>query len=235
MHWCLGMYGSGSTWVFNVVLKAAHALYPDQPVRSGFAMSPRDLAFLGDGSCIPIVKTHETDDMLRDLLDRRATARLISIRDPRDCLASLLTYHNLTYLECFGRVLRSALFCAALAEHPGALLFRYEDRFFNDPATITTIAATFGHALSDADRDRIYAETRRSAIEAMIANLDSSPTVFHHADPAETLDTVTQWHRHHAGRTGEIGRWRGILSAEQVRDIECGLGEFMERFAYEIS
>ena len=192
MHWCLGMYGSGSTWVFNVVLKAAHALYPDQPVRSGFAMSPRDLA-------------------------------------------SLLTYHNLTYLECFGRVLRSALFCAALAEHPGALLFRYEDRFFNDPATITTIAATFGHALSDADRDRIYAETRRSAIEAMIANLDSSPTVYHHADPAETLDTVTQWHRHHAGRTGEIGRWRGILSAEQVRDIECGLGEFMERFAYEIS
>jgi hypothetical protein len=234
MHWCLGMYGSGSTWVFNAALKTAAALYPNRPVQSGFAMNCNDLGFLKGDTSTQIVKTHETDNALRERLSYDATTVLLSIRDPRDSLASLMTYHNLSYDDCLGRVLRSATYCSDIAEHPDVVLLRYEDLFFDDSRTIAVIARTFGTELSDANRDRIFLETRRPAIEAIIANIESLPTVFHHADPAETLDTVTQWHRHHAGRTGEIGRWRGSLTPAQISDIESRLGTFMEKFSYSI-
>lgn len=232
MHWCLGMYGSGSTWIFNTARKAAEALFPDRPIQSGFAVNCRDLGFLRDEAGVQIVKTHDTDDALKDLLRRQATAVLLSIRDPRDCLASLLEYHRLAYEECLGRVLRSTRFCSELIGHPNAILLRYEDAFIEDPSTIDSIALTFGKELTVVDHDRIFQETRRLAIEELISKLDSLPTVFHHADPAETLDVVTQWHRHHAGRTGEIGRWRNKLTTAQVADVERELGSFIDTYRY---
>jgi hypothetical protein len=43
---------------------------------------------------------------------------------------------------------------------------------------------------------------------------------------------VTHWHTHHAGRTGEIGRWRQMLTEEQVLEVERLLGDWMDRFCY---
>ena len=99
-----------------------------------------------------------------------------------------------------------------------------EDRFFDDPATLDRIAATFGVALSETDKARIFADTRRDAIEKFIAGLDGLPTASSHFDEItneqDTFDEVTAWHKHHAGRSGEVGRWRRALSQYQITTIE---------------
>jgi Sulfotransferase domain len=232
MHWCLGIYASASTWIFNVTLKTAAALHPGQSIVGRYVTVHSELGFLDEPTSIPIVKTHDTDTPAEVELARRATAILVSIRDPRDCLASLLLYQQLPFDDALGKVERSALICDRLASDPRTVLLRYEDGFTGDPMTIDRIASTFGRALTNDTRDRIFHETERSAVEALISQLDMLPTVHHHTDPLETLDMVTQWHRHHAGRTGEVGRWRRELNQRQLDEIERRLHGFMARYAY---
>ena len=235
MHWCLGTYASASTWVYNVTLKVAAALYPDHAIIRGFVTSRHEIDFPKDSASIQVIKTHDVDTDSEPFLAQLADTILISIRDPRDCLASMLNYQKLSVDDALGKLERSSAICARLANHPRALLLRYEDSFYDNPHTIDHIARTFDRELETADRNWIFGETRRGAVEALIAGLESLSTVYHHVDPLETLDLATQWHRHHAGRTGEIGRWRRELSESHLCEIEQRLGPFMARFAYATS
>jgi hypothetical protein len=130
----------------------------------------------------------------------------------------------------------TAFLCGRFAADPRAVVLRFEDRFYDDPLTIEMVAATFRRKLSDPDRDRIFSETRREAIDAFIANLEVLPAMESNFDALtgqqDTYDPVTGWHKHHAGRKAEIGRWQRELPAAQVAAIEQRLGPWMKRFGY---
>jgi hypothetical protein len=55
MHWCLGMYGSASTWTFYVLQKLAAVLIPERPVVTRFLDHVANLE--AEGATL-IVKTH---------------------------------------------------------------------------------------------------------------------------------------------------------------------------------
>jgi hypothetical protein len=111
-----------------------------------------------------------------DVLSARATAILITIRDPRDAVASLMAHNRAPFDLALRATAATTRICGRFATDPRALLLRFEDRFFDDPQTIPRIAATLPGLLSDADRDRIFAETRRGAIDSFIAGLATLPT-----------------------------------------------------------
>jgi hypothetical protein len=58
------------------------------------------------------------------------------------------------------------------------------------------------------------------------------PTAGRDARSGDVVDTNTQWHLHHAGRTGEIGRWRRLLPPDAVAVIEHRMDGWMRRFGY---
>jgi hypothetical protein len=237
MHWCLGIRGSGSTWVFNAVRTVALALTPDRPVLGSYIVTHADLSApdgptLESNEHLVIVKSHETDEAAATELGEHAQAVWISIRDPRDCVASLLQYHGLAFDTALRDVERDARFCARFTTHPGARVLRYEAGFIDDPATLDLFAADFGGVLAAADRARIFAASRRSEIEAFIEQLDQLPTTVW-PSPGNAVDTVTQWHNHHANRTGEIGRWRHTLTQLQAATVELRLGDWMSAFGYQ--
>jgi len=231
MHWCLGIRGSGSTWVFNAVRKVALALAPDRPVLGPYIVRHAELPSLDDMTRLVIVKSHETDEAAAAELSEYAQAVWISIRDPRDCVASLMQYHGLAFDTALRDVEQDARFCDRFTTHPRARVLRYEAGFVDEPATLDRIAAGFGGVLAAPDRARIFAETRRPAIEAFIEQLDQLPTAVR-PSPGNLVDTVTQWHNHHANRTGEIGRWRHMLTQPQAAAIELRLGDWMNAFGY---
>ena len=231
MYWSLGMFASGSTWVFNVAFQLAPILHPARRPDPRFVKYPHQLGPLDDPALLPIIKSHDTDEALVPPLTRHAEAILISIRDPRDCVASLMLYQRLGFDLALAWTEDSARFCARFVTHPRALLLRYETSFIDDPATLDRIAAHCGGALTPADRERIFAATRRPSIEAQIAQLDTLPTAVR-ASPHDIFDPATQWHRHHAGRTGEIGRWRHALTPRQVAAIEQRMQDWMASFGY---
>ena len=231
MYWCLGMYGSASTWVFNAARKVAQALTPNRQILGPFVVAHRDLPPRTDDPHLIIIKSHETDEAAAAELHQHATGIWISIRDPRDCVTSLLSYHGLSFAAALDWVERSARFCARFTDDPRAILFRYESGFVDDPETLATIAAGFGGVLPPADRHRIFAETRRSVIDAFIAQLETLPTVVR-PKPDALVDRVTQWHDHHANRTGKIGRWRDALTLAEAAAVEQRLEDWMKAFDY---
>jgi hypothetical protein len=226
------MYGSASTWTFNVVQKLAAVLVPDRPVVPHFVNE--SLADLDPAAGTLVVKSHATPR--GEELARRARAIIITIRDPRDALASLMAHNLVPFDVALEVVEASALTCSRFAQHERATLLRFSDRFFDDPATISRIAATFGGTLLDADKARIFAETRREEVENLIARLEELPTASTYFNERtghdDTVDEVTGWHKHHAGRKGEDGRWRRELSPQQVAAVEQRLWKWMERFGY---
>jgi hypothetical protein len=231
VHWCLGMRSSGSTWLFNVARKVALVTAPDRPVICPYVVNAVDIPNLDDPVALVIIKSHQTDNVAAELLGRRSHAIWISIRDPRDCVASLMQYQRVDFEVALRQIDSDARYCAKFLAHPRACMLRYEAGFVDSRSTIQRIAARFGRALPPEHCDRIFAETRRQAVDAFIRQIDQLPTAFHSA-PGDLVDLATQWHSHHADRTGEIGRWRGVLTRQQAMAIELRLSVWMESLGY---
>ena len=229
MHWCLGMQASASTWIYNAALKIAPILTPDVPSRGRYVPYRGKLGFLDDAG-LHIVKSHGVDASTEAELGKRATSIIISVRDPRDAVASLMLYHSANFKQALMEVERAAATCARFATDPRATVLRYETRFTEDPATIDRIAVIFGHELPRHDRDRIFEESRRENVEKLISNLERLPSAERAGE--DLYDSNTQWHKLHAGRTGEVGKWRRALSQGQIARIEARLFDWMGTFDY---
>lgn len=225
LYWCAGMYASGSTWAYNIMRGIAAAQHAGQPVQGRFVNFLTDLDGLDDDGRVHVVKTHDVAPEVTAELSRRAVRLVVTIRDPRDAVTSMMLYQRFPFETALDWVARSGKFAASLVPDPRALLFRYEAGFTENPATLDTIAQHFRGALPAGVRERMFAEHTRSAVEALIATLGA-----HHNE--NTGDAETQWHRHHAGRTGEIGRWRRMLSAPQIAAVEHEMWDWMAKFGY---
>jgi len=235
VHWCLGMYSSGSTWAYNVTRQIAASMDPSKPVQEHFVSGVVDVAALGRPGRTHIVKSHDIDNENTVAeISRRANAIIVTIRDPRDAVTSVMLYQDRDFDRSLRQVEKSAHLCARFAGDQRSLLLRYEAGFIDDITTLDRIAESFHHPLPATERARIFASTRRAAIEAFIAELPQLPVVrINLRRPGHFADPVTQWHTHHAGRTGEIGRWQHMLTEAQVSEVERRLGDWMDRFSYQ--
>ncbi|HUN40178.1 MAG TPA: hypothetical protein VMU81_07795 [Acetobacteraceae bacterium] len=233
MYWCLGMYGSASTWTFNLVRQVAATLLPEKPVLTRFVADEMPSSAEAEANTV-LVKTHSA--VAYKELARRSAAIIITIRDPRDAIASLLTHNKPPFATALKVTEATARMCGHFISDPRAVALKFEDRFFDDPATVLRIAGCFPGVLADADATRIFAALRRDAVDRFIANLETLPSATTEFDEVtrqwDTYDPLTGWHKHHGGRTAEIGRWQRELTREQVAAIEQRLGDWMKSFGY---
>jgi hypothetical protein len=229
VHWCAGMYASGSTWAYNVMRGIAGCA---APVKGRFVNVLADLDGLDDPAVVHVVKSHDMAPEVAAGLLRHVARIVVTIRDPRDAVTSLMAYQRYPFELALTTIAKSGNFVAGVASDPRALLLRYEDGFIDDAATLDRIAEWFGVMLPADERDRLFAQHRRGAVEGLIATLESLPQAQRDARSGDIFDPETQWHRHHAGRSGEVGRWRRMLMPGQVAAIEREMRAWMARFDY---
>jgi hypothetical protein len=234
VFWCAGMYASGSTWAYNV-MRALVTAQSAAGVTARFANTAADLAGMGDAAKDHVIKTHDLPDDAAALLHAAKPRVVVTIRDPRDAVASLMTYQHYPFQLALDATARSARFVTAVAERTGALLLRYESGFPDELATVDRIAAAIGIPPDPAAHEAAFASFRRDAVERFIGGLESLPQAHHDPRSGDVFDPETQWHKHHAGRTGEVGRWRGKLMIGQPAAIEAALAGWMDRHGYEKS
>lgn len=228
--WCQGMFASGSTWLYNVALAVCGAVEPRLPVRGRFVFDLGDTAGLEATGLRHVVKAHQAPDSVATLA-ARSQAILVTVRDPRDAACSLMQYQGFSFYRALHNVRLAAEACYRLACCRQAVVLHYERGFIDDPATLDGLAGHVGGAISRPLRDRIFAEHRREAVEARLRTLAMLPTTITDRD-GDMYDLATHWHRHHAGRSGESGRWRRLLHPAQVAGLEAGLADWMECFGY---
>lgn len=229
--WCQGMFASGSTWLYNVALAVAHTIDPDHAVDGRFVFNVSDAIGL-DATGIPhVVKAHQAKDGV-DAIAAKADAILVTLRDPRDAVVSLMQYQKFSFNRALLNVRNAAEACVLLGRLPQAITLHYELGFVDDPRTIDGIAGHMGGSLLPRQRDAIFQATRRPAVEAFIARLEAEPTTIIDRE-GDIYDLRSHWHLHHAGRTGESGRWRRMLYPAQIQGIETSLGDWMKLFGYQ--
>ncbi len=232
MLWCVGMFASGSTWAYNALRDIARAADPARAVRGGFVNTLADCAGLDETGACHVMKSHDVAAEVAALMEARARRLVVTLRDPRDAVTSLMRYQRYPFAMALDTVANSGRFAAQHAQDRRALVLRYEDGFIDDPATLDRLAAHAGWPLAPAERDRIFAASRRAAVEARIREIETRPEAVHDPRSGDFFDPDTQWHRHHAGRDGEVGRWRRMLLPVQVAAVEAALAPLMARFAY---
>ena len=232
--WGLGMCSSGSTWLFNVMQKLAESLAPELPREGRFVAAEVDVGDLRPAPRLLVVKSHETDAPAEVLLAEASDLIAVSIRDPRDVVASMMQYQQRIFEDALHLTVKTAELCARMATDKRALLLRYEAGFIDDRVTLDRLAVRLGGVLAVAERSRIFAATRRREIERYIAGMARKPGILMHRETGDLLDPATHWHSHHANRTGEVGRWRRILTPEQVGDVQTQLGGWMEANFYPV-
>lgn len=230
VFWCAGMYASGSTWAYNTMRAIAACRAPDRAITGRFVNTLADLAGVDDTAADHVVKTHDLAEDVAQALSAQAQHLVVTIRDPRDAVSSLMLYQRYPFAMALDTIAKSAEFVARFAADPRTLLLRYEDGFPDDPATPARIAASFGSELTDAQSVAIFAAGTRNAVEGLIKDL--AATAQHDPRTGNYYDPQTQWHKHHAGRTGEVGRWRRQFLPNQIAAIEQTLSAWMARFNY---
>ena len=163
MQWCLGLYASGSTWLFNVVREVMAATIGAP--HGVFVAHGVDLEGLEGTRRTLIVKTHDTDPPAEAWLSAHAAAIWVTIRDPRDSVTSLMRYHDFPFAEALESVAASARICARHASDPRAILLRYESGFIDNVVTLDVIGTAFHAPMAPNDRARIFRNSRRKAVE----------------------------------------------------------------------
>ena len=229
---CAGQYGSASTWLYNAVHALMEAEYGPvhQHIHRQFADSPDQLPRAVDPAAPLLLKTHAPTRGLRWLAARGGGRAILSIRDPRDAVASLMARFHFDYALCRDRVEQT---CQALPLLPDAvpcLVLRYEDGFSQDPATLARIARFLGLKPSSRLRRRVFDDLTPDAVRTRIAAmleagaLGPNPTAHSH-------DGTSHWHPGHVG-DGLPGKFATVLTAGQAADIARRGAGFAEAFGY---
>ncbi len=231
----LGVPGSASTWVFNVARELRWLHHGSTPVESFYsdAVGRARQVFLDnrDLDRTVVLKLHEPDDGWRRFLSDVPAKLVLSIRDPRDAMLSLMERFGEAREIAFDRVSIAMLRIAESLGRPH-LRLRYEDRFFDQAQTVAAIARHLGVDLDDSGRDRIFEAYQTERVRHLGQTLGALPPGRRKMVGTTRYDEVTQIHDRHIGDQ-RTGKWKDQFDAAERRRLSLGFRPFLDMFDYE--
>jgi len=169
---CAGSFGSASTWAFNVVRQIYMMRSTSDSIVSFYSddFTAADEASI---NALPyfVIKSHQPSPTLRSLATLAHIPVLLTVRDPRDTAASLMTRFRMPFEEILAWIDRSCERLEPLLLRPDIMLLRYEDGFAKDPSSVTAIARWLGAPLTEAENDEIFASVTPAAVAGIISQL----------------------------------------------------------------
>lgn len=225
------MLSSGSTWLFNVVAESLRRAAKGQRVAAFFANVPASFpAEAADANWL-LVKNHQPEaELVRHAIAAGGTI-VATVREPRDAAASLMTRFSVDFDYAERVVAASAAALAQLTRARTHLLLRYEDRFFDDPATVPAVASALGLRIAPAAAQRIFQQFTPRLVTRKIGELGRSGAFDPALEPADQFDPATHWHPGHVGDRA-VGKFATVLSAAQQVRIAEATRDYCREFGY---
>jgi hypothetical protein len=232
---CLGLFSSGSTWLFNLVRQIwlqevgeASAL-PGDHLRSVFADDLADLPLTAFGARRLVLKSHAPQEMLVKMMSLARCPIVIAVRDPRDAVVSLMQRFGATFAQALDQVANSAKIIVRVDETLGPKhILRYEDGFIGEPEVFDKISVLLGVTPKPEVRTKILDSLSPKAVNAMVQQLIAAGII----SERRNYDPVTHWHRGHLG-DGRVGKYVTSLSELEQRVVLWRTAKFCRRFGYE--
>jgi hypothetical protein len=228
----VGLHGSASTWVFNVVRELLIAAAGADNVVAVYAEKLSELpaakAYAGRHL---VVKSHYGSAKLDAWLLAAGPTMVLSVRDPRDAALSMAQRFGFPLADMAGWLAKDCDRLWPLADR-GHPLLRYEERFFEERETVEELAVVLGLALPGEVIDGVFARYRTAAVRSFAEGLGRLPAARTVKLGYGLMDQVTQIHSPHIGDTAS-GKWRALPAA--ARDGMTGrFRPFLERFGYAV-
>jgi hypothetical protein len=231
---CAGLYRSGSTWLFNAVtglLRSSDGI-ADVRVVQFFADSLDGFPAFDALPDYLVVKSHAGVPTMRMLWRIAQGPILITVRDPRDAIASMMTGFGFSFDLALELVVSAGASLVDLLSSGAALVLRYEDRFFEREETMVLIARSLGIPISAVAAGQIFASLSREAVAAKIEHL-TDQGIFGPNPTSDRFDPETHWHPNHLGN-GQSGKYRDVLSLENQTQVISNTRGFCEAFGYSL-
>ena len=224
------MYGSGSTWAYNLARGIAHGR-ADQ-ITSLYADHFAALPALPRGFGLLLLKCHRPDAPLQQFLAEQARGRLLlTVRDPRDAVVSLLQRFPNMLSHQFDNALEwvaaSAAALVPVAQQPGAKVLRYEDRFIGSTACFDQVAAMLRASPSQQQRQNLLEDLSPEGVRRTIRHLEATGSIRGEACP----DLQTHWHANHV-RDGQVGKYADYLTRAQEAEVLQRTTAYRRHFGY---
>jgi hypothetical protein len=235
---CSGMMRSGSTWSFNVCRLIAHLLAKqfDLPFINYryLAGNLLDNMLKQDKLGLALAKTHNPTKFAFECLMHRTVKIICTIRDPRDCVASLqLFYNDANFAESVFIIKNNLLILDSWRFVDRILFIRYEDMFQNPSSQIRKIADYLDFSLNDKLVEDIDNQTSMKSIKQFSEGLRHMPAESLVHDARTNLaDPITQIHENHI-HGGLCGRWKDELTLQQKEIVMNEFKPWLLNFEYE--
>ena len=232
----LGVPGSASTWVFNVVRELQMIQFGPKRVHSFFNRSVEkiwDFLIQHPHADVALVwKLHEANRFWSQFLIENKIGLLLSVRDPRDAMLSLMERFGESYDGALHRVSDSmqSITNAVNYEH---MWLRYEDRFFDRTETVAAIAEYLGVVMPEGEQERIFSTYQTIAIRSFAEHIENLLPSRLKGDEATRYDETTQIHRTHIGDQ-KIGKWRDRFSMDERHRLTSHFEPFLSSMGYDL-
>lgn len=227
---CAGMFSSGSTWAFNIVAQLLCKAYPGSRIAQTYAdeLFSEHEALASNADCL-VFKTHAPSPATRLLARLGGLPIMLSIRDPRDAIASLMQRFSVTFDWALDKVVASSAALIQLRELPH-LLLQYENGFTERDESVAQIAQHLGLRLPPGDVQNIFTAFTPNAVMATISDLQARHVIVG-VEPAGAFDPQTHWHPGHVGDR-RIGKWKESLTPPQAARVSYATRDFCTAFGY---
>ena len=226
----IGLHGSASTWVFNVVRELMIAALGEAQVMAAYAEEPGEVpAEAALAGRRLVLKSHHGSAGLDAWLQTAGARIVLSVRDPRDAALSMSQRFRAPLAQTVRWLLGDCQRMMRLASQ-GHPLLRYEDRFFEDEASPKRLADALRLNLDPAAIRAIFLCYRTDAIRAFTQTLADLPPERLVKTDHTMMDRVTQIHRTHIG-DARSGKWRDLPAPAQAEMTRL-FKPFLDRFGY---
>jgi len=243
---CAGAKSSASTWLYNVVAEilrhraaAEAASYArieggarreGENVRQFYADTPNEFPHYDEIADTLVIQTQRPSSSLCALAINANFPIVITIREPRDAIASLMKRFGYSFASAFRAVSIGNGPIVQLFRHGSPLVLRFEDRFYEREVTIAAVAEFLGVELTMPLLGEIFRGLTREAVSRKIETMRQSGAFGTPSNPV-LHDPQTRWQLGHVGDI-VIGGHAQLLSPEQQLLVLSEATEYCSEFGY---
>jgi len=156
---------------------------------------------------------------------------ILSVRDPRDCVASWIQMLEEDFSIFQPRLMKSCLAALRLAGLEYTHTIKYEDGATASMQTVIDIASHFGLRIPQDRAAALLGKLSPESVKEQIKQLTDAGRI----DRSERLvsDAKTLWLPEHVG-DGRTGKYRELPSDDQIRSVNCWSRCYCKTFGYDV-
>lgn len=227
----IGPLSSASTWVGNIVAQIVQRGDPGREYIRSYADSLALLKRMPQTNrCNITMKSHHPGKELGLLAKSGAAKVIMTMRDPRDCVASLMQRFERPFDQSC-RDIESSLAHIDEIWSSDVLRLRYESRFMDKVETIEQIATYLDVPLGRELIQNLHKRFSFSEVKKYIETIPSLPASERNLDGGNISDRRTGFFANHM-TDGLTGKYARVLDETQKCVVNDRFGYYLARFGY---